>query len=382
MIETKVWRSFRDAEATVRPFLAEHTRNPFLSFDWTAEYSRCVREPQGWQPLPVGFFRTGRMVAFAALSERLRAGGIRIVSFTGEGRGCYLGLAGEVSPEIVAALRREAARESPHTVLRLSDVPKDDPLLSALGPLDGFTEVRRTPIDVCPFRDLRPGAPRDSASHRKTQQTIHRHLRRLKSAGEVRHVVLDFDARREEALAWLPRLWALHDLRHHERRNPWTAPANREFLGAYLKRAGRSDAICFVLLLDGAPVSFELGLRMGNALCMFLTACHPGYPSLSLTQINRSLSFDACGDLGVEIYDLGRGEARSKRVWTSGARTNLELVAAAGTSWRARLAAAALAAMTRARIRARDHGASRSKLKIFWSACLTRAGRLTGCRPY
>jgi CelD/BcsL family acetyltransferase involved in cellulose biosynthesis len=375
MIETTVWRSFPDAEATVRPFLAGHARNPFLGFDWTAEYSRCVREPQGWQPLLMGFFRAGRMVAFAPLALRRRLGGIRIVTFAGEGRSPYLGLAGETSPEIVAALRTQALRVSPHSVLYLSGVPEGDPLLSHFNPASGLAAVRQTLLCDCLFRDVRLGVADGTPSHRRARKYIPRQIERLSALGEVRQVVLDFDAARQEALAWLPRLFALHDLRHHDRWNIWTAPVIREFLCAYLERAEPSNSLCFVLLLDGVPVSFELGLRIENGFCVLVTAFHPAFQSISVSQANRYLAFGACGRMGIQNYDFARGDSPAKRVWASGRRASFELVAAAGTSWRARLAARMLAGKTRARIWARDHGLRQAKFMVWLSGWIARARR-------
>lgn len=359
----------------VRPFLREHNQNPFLSFDWTAEYSRRVREPDGWQPLPVAILSEDRMVAFAPLSVRRGACGIAVVTFTGEGRGAYLGLAGESSPAVVETLRNEIARLFPHAVLRLSDVLEDDPLLKHFDSSIGLAAVHRAAIYPCPFRDLRPDAPPDPPSHRTFQKRIPGYARRLERFGEVRHLLLDFDAARREALEWLPRLFALHDLRHGRRRNPWTDPDNRAFLSAWLERAECSRCLCFVLLLDGMPVAFDLGFRVGDSFCLHIPAFHTAFEKLRLGHINRYFSYAKCRELGIGIYDFARGDAFAKRIWASGTRDNFELVAAVGASRRAWLAAETMAAKTRAMVWGRGHGLSRSKLKIWWHEWLNRAGR-------
>jgi CelD/BcsL family acetyltransferase involved in cellulose biosynthesis len=374
VLRAVAWNSFHEAEAMVRPFLREHNQNIFLSFDWTVEYSRRVREPHGWRPLPVGVFREDRMVAFALLSVRRGTCGIPIVTFTGEGRGAYLGLAGESSAEVIETLRNELVRLLPHAVLRLADVVEGDPLLDHFDASTGLAAVHRTAVYPCPFRDLRPGAPADSPSHRTFQKRIPGYARRLERFGEVRHLLLDFDAAREQALEWLPRLFALHDLRHGQRRNPWTAPGNRAFLAAWLESAERTQCLCFVLLLDGLPVAFDLGFRVGDSFCLHIPAFHTAFEKFRLGHINRYFSYAACRELGIGIYDFARGDAFAKRIWATGKRDNFDLVAAAGTSRRAWLVAQTMAAKTRAMVWARGHGLSRSKLTRWWYGWLNRAG--------
>jgi hypothetical protein len=262
----------------------------------------------------------------------------------------------------------------PHAVLRLADVVEGDPLLDHFDASTGLAAVHRTAVYPCPFRDLRPGAPADSPSHRTFQKRIPGYARRLERFGEVRHLLLDFDAAREQALEWLPRLFALHDLRHGQRRNPWTAPGNRAFLAAWLESAERTQCLCFVLLLDGLPVAFDLGFRVGDSFCLHIPAFHTAFEKFRLGHINRYFSYAACRELGIGIYDFARGDAFAKRIWATGKRDNFDLVAAAGTSRRAWLVAQTMAAKTRAMVWARGHGLSRSKLTRWWYGWLNRAG--------
>jgi len=374
VLRAVVWNSYAEAEAVVRPFLSEHNRNPFLSFDWTVEYSRRIREPHGWRPLPVGVFRDDRMVAFAPLSVRRGIFGVPVVTFTGEGRGAYLGLAGEISAGVIAALRSELAHSVPHAVLRWSDVVEGDPLLDCFTASGGLSTAHRTAIYPCPYRDLRPSAPPDSTSQRTFHKRVPTYAKRLARFGEVRHLLLDFDQARQESLEWLPRLFALHDLRHGVRRNPWTGSANREFLAAWLARADRTECLCFVLLVDSIPVAFDLGFRIDNSFCLHIPAFHTALEKFRLGHINRYYSFALCRELGIEIYDFARGDAFAKRIWASGVRDNFELAAAVDASLRSRFAAEAIAAKARFMVWCRHHGLSRSKLKLWWSEQVKHPG--------
>ena len=75
-----------------------------------------------------------------------------------------------------------------------------------------------------------------------------------------------------------------------------------------------------MLLVDGLPVSFEPRLRSGTRFQALVTEFHAAFEPISLTRMNRYLSFAACRDPGIEVYDFGRGGALAKRVWASGAR--------------------------------------------------------------
>jgi CelD/BcsL family acetyltransferase involved in cellulose biosynthesis len=368
-LETVVWASYAEAEPIVRPFLRARNRNPFLSFDWTAEYSRLLREPLGWRPLPMGFFRNGVLTAFAPLSVRSFPAGVDVVAFTGQGRGSYLGIAGEVAPDVLQAIRAHALSISRHAVLWLPDIPERDPLLNCAA---GF---HCTPMYPCLHRNLRPDAPPEPASRRRKHKAIAKQYQRLARLGDVQRLVLDFDRRRDEALSWWPRILSLHDARHGDRYNVWTNPTLREFLLSYLKNAQETGALCFVLLLNGEPVAFEFGILMERSFCALLTAFDPAYHRLEIGHLNRQLAIGACQDLGFDAYDFARGSSQAKLIWANGSIVEFELAGAAGRSLRARLAAYLLARRTSAAAWARAHGVSLSRAIV---AVRKLAARLRG----
>ena len=154
--------------------------------------------------------------------------------------------------------------------------------MDAFAAPSGLTAVHCAAIYPCHFRDLGPEALPEPPSHRALQRHLPGYAARLRASGDLGLLTLDFDARREEALGWLPRLYALHDLRHSARRNLWKERVNREFLRQWLETAERSQCLAFLLLVDGLPVAFNLGVRIGTTFSSHITAFHPAFQKLSL----------------------------------------------------------------------------------------------------
>jgi CelD/BcsL family acetyltransferase involved in cellulose biosynthesis len=352
-VETRIWQSFEEAQDSVRPFLAGQHANPFLRYDWLRLYHAAF--PERGRPWLVGVFRQGRLATFAPLAVRWWAG-IPVISFLAAGRSDINGFAGEVTAETVDAVANATLGRLGSAVFVLADVRADDPLASLLGArFPSLMSLRPYPN---PLRDLSSAAPADSKSNRKFQSRIPPYARRLEAFGEVRQEVFDFDACRDRALALLPQLWALHDLRHATRRNAWKEPANRGFLEEFIHTSGDSGLLAFVLFLDGLPVAFDLGFRAGTRYHLYIPAFHPAFERFRLGHVNRWLSFEKCRQMGLEIYDFSRGDSFAKRVWANSSVDSLHCIAAAG-SWPAHLLARVRALAGALKIRGRESGFNR-----------------------
>ena len=360
-LTTKVWNSIQEASMAVNgPAAMFGSENPFLRLDWMREYWLTHSSATSWKPFIVGVFRGEKLASLAGFRVSPSWFGVRFVRFLVDGKADYLGMAGETSQETLNAVLKAVRSLGPHVVIQLTDLAEDS-ALSGLLESDGAAcrIQRRVELYPCPYRTLAGEAAAASKSNRKFQGRIPGYLKRLSAMGEVELRVIDFDRDRGAALAWLPSLFALHDLRHQNRRNSWKDRQNREFLRSYVQRADRSDLLGFLLLLDGQLVAFDLGFRMQNSFCLHIPAFHPAFEKFRLGHITRFLSFQKCAELGFDVYDFSKGDAFAKRVWSNGCRSNYEYVLTLEDSARARAGAKALSAISALMARGRALGVNR-----------------------
>jgi CelD/BcsL family acetyltransferase involved in cellulose biosynthesis len=316
-----VWRSFAEAEAEVRPFLARLNENPFASWEWLELYHARFQHAA---PLLVGVYRDAQIITFAALIVKRKAG-LRTIGFLAEGRAdinCFVG-------EVTAATVDAILNALPRAALRVADLRESDPLIGLLkARLPGLRVLKPYPN---PARDLR--APQDSKSNRKFQARIPGNARRLAELGTVEHELIDFDGQRAAALALLPELWRIHDLRHAGRRNAWKFAANRAFLSDYIQKSERSGVLGFVLRLNGQPIAFDIGFRVGRRFLLYIPAFLSEYERFRPGHINRWLAFPKCAELGLESYDFSRGASFAKHVWATGEEWSVHAVNSRWLAW-------------------------------------------------
>lgn len=353
MLDVRVWDSFERARPRLAPLFDQaSSRNPFFAWDWMSSYWASTRRGNESACL-IGVFRGEELIAATALRLRKVLGVATVAEFLTEGRSDSQGLAGEQSLAVANAVLRYLHGRGISGAVRLNEMAEASALYEACRLANGEQALTRE--YPCPYRDLTASAPPDSGSNKSFQKRIPNYRRRLEAFGRVELKVLDFDAQREECLEWLPRLFALHDLRHAERRNAWKDGRNREFLVQYARSAARSNLLAFVTLLDGVPVAFDLGFRCGNKFVLYIPAFHPSFEKFRLGHINRWMTFQECGKLGIDHYDFSRGDSFAKRVWAHGAVDNYSCTFPLSSGMVSRATTLALQAPVRLKAWLRDH---------------------------
>jgi CelD/BcsL family acetyltransferase involved in cellulose biosynthesis len=301
----------------------------------------------------LGIFRGDELVAATALRLRKVLGAATVAEFLTEGRSDSQGIAGEQSLAVANAVLRYLRGRGIHGAVRFNEMAEGSPMHEACRLAHG--EPKLTREYPCPYRDLTASAPPESGSNKSFQKRIPNYRRRLEAFGAAQLKVLDFDSNRSECLEWLPKLFALHDLRHADRRNAWKDVRNREFLVHYAKAAEKSNLLAFVTLLDGMPVAFDLGFRCGNKFVLYIPAFHPSFEKFRLGHINRWMTFAECAKLGIDHYDFSRGDSFAKRVWAHGAVDNYSCTFPLSGSFISKAATFALRAPVRLKAWMRDH---------------------------
>ncbi len=345
-----VWQTEEAARPYYVPFLHEHAPGPFQCAGWLHHYWDSIRRPAGARAFFVGVFREGQMVAFAPFALTVLGGGVTRLGFATDGRADRQGIAGECSGEVLAAIRDALSKAPQPVVADWRELADGDPLLGLLPGAESMT------VQGCPYRVLTPGTAEASKSNKKFQQRIPSYERRLAALGTYEFRTIDCDAQRAEALALLPRLFEIHDLRHAAKRNAWKKDANREFLMSLLRDELPSHLMAFVSYVDGVPVAFDLGFRHGSTFTLYIPAFHPAFEKYRLGHVNRARSYEACLRMGVELYDFSRGRSFAKQVWAHGEVLSYDCIAAVGSSWRARLAARMLVGSRRLIAWSRERG--------------------------
>lgn len=337
---TILWEALASVPSEVRRLFASDPANPFLNPDWMGGYWQATQ--RGHERLAVIGVYGGEAGLIAAAAFRYhRRFGTAHFRFLAEGRADYGSFAGEQSPEVFVAILDRLRLLARSGAVRFSDVVAHSPLAGFLAAQRGAVQTELYPA---PYRDLGAPRPPNSDSNRKFQSRIPSYIRRLEVLGPVTLDVLDFDGERERSLAALPALFAIHDLRHAGRRNAWKKESNREFLRRFASTAEQSNLLGFVTRLDGVPVAFDLGFRAGERFVLYIPAFHSSFEKFRLGHINRYLTFEKCAELGITHYDFSRGDSFAKRVWSTGARDNLEFCLPLASGPGSRIATTLLAA--------------------------------------
>lgn len=349
-ISVTIWHTEEEARPYYAPFLNQHATGPFQCAAWLQHYWHTIRRPAGARAFFIGVFREGAMAAFAPFAITPLALGVTRLGFATDGRADRQCVTGDTSSEVLQALA-DALRSAPGPLVAdWRELAPGDPLLTLLPRAEILT------VQASPYRHLQPGTPEASKSNKKFQQRIPSYEKRLAALGRYEFRTIDFDADRGAALALLPQLFAIHDLRHAAKRNAWKKDENRAFLVRLLNDTQPTHLVAFVSFLDGVPVAFDLGFRLGSTFTLYVPAFHPAFEKYRLGHVNRARSYEACMTMGVNYYDFSRGRSFAKQVWAHGEVLSYDCVAPSGTSLRARAAAALLAAGRRAVAWSRERG--------------------------
>jgi hypothetical protein len=158
-LHTRVFSTFEEASASLKPVFDGVPENPFLNWDWLQTYWASTGR-RGERLLLAGVFRGEEAVAAAPFRVR-RTAGLRMATVLTEGRADRQDIAGERSPQIARAMLR-ALREAGVHAVRCTEVEEDSVLARTLLS-ENAKAVRQYPS---PFRDLSTSAPVEVKSNR------------------------------------------------------------------------------------------------------------------------------------------------------------------------------------------------------------------------
>lgn len=180
----------------------------------------------------------------------------------------------------------------------------------------GWT-VRRDPIEVCPYIDLK-GRDWESflaglgAQHR---YNFHRRLRNLHKEGTLTFDMVEKEDQRADAFR---HMLALHHRRWDERggSEALQAPAMQAFHDSFSRLAlERGWLRLFTLHLDGRPIGSLYGFRYGRRFYFYQSGFDPAFRRHSVGLVTMGLAIKHAIAEGVEEYDLLHGVEPYKFLW-------------------------------------------------------------------
>jgi CelD/BcsL family acetyltransferase involved in cellulose biosynthesis len=190
--------------------------------------------------------------------------------------------------------------------------------------------------NVCPYLEL----PATFEEYRKslsknTRSLLNRRGRQLEEAGcELRRI-----AGRDEVLAFLPRLFELHEARWRQAGQTGTFIRRgfKEFLQDFVARAGESvEPFVWALFEKGQAIAGLLFLRCGDTVMYYQGGWDPASPHARLSPSFALMAKAIAGaiDEGCRTFDFLRGDESYKRKFTTKSRRTYTLLVAGG--WRSR----------------------------------------------
>lgn len=351
------WNSFEECEEPARRLLESGYANPFLGFDWLKLHWQHFGSKAGRELLLAGVWEGEELICFAPLRFSRRLGGLREIGLVGEGLSDYLGFVGEASPRTLEALISSVTQRWPDALFRFHDIDHNTNLREALDHTTMFARRARVRLYPCSHRDMDAvEETRLSSAKKKHRQHIRSSIRRLEKMGDFRFFALDFDQDRDTGLKLLPKLFELHRLRHDGTLNAWCRKRNLDFLEEYLRTAQRASAIAFVVELDGTPVAFEIVVRHGPRMVLYIPAFHPAFAAFRLGHVNLHLMMEYCAEAGIRIVDFSKGASQAKRHWATGESCNYCYYAVRNSSLRNRLLMSGELLALRAKVWGREKG--------------------------
>ncbi len=318
-MEIRVWKSFESCEGEGRPFLENHNRVPFSTFDWLWKYWNHFGKSSGKQLFLVGVYQDQKITTLAPLTIQPRVGGVPQVQLLGDGLSDYLGFVGPVDGPMLQAVVDEVLKEFPDAIFSFNDISESNPLSKVFADSSLFPHFEKIPLYFYPYRDLTvEQKQKRSSSQKRFLSRLRGNHKKLKKMGRFEFTIVDFDEDREEALRLIKDLFALHEQRHLGTGNAWCEEENKQFLTDLIQHAKQSHILGFISSLDGEHLMFTLGFRIGTTFFEYIIAFHPAFAPFRLGQLNRSLSFDPCREMGIQIYDFSKGETIDKKAWAQG----------------------------------------------------------------
>ena len=298
-----------------------HHRNVFQTFDWLQNWAAVYAGAPGTAPLHVILGHRGNRLVFAWPLMRTKTGPLTILRWMSEPVSQY----GDVlvdkteNPDIWMAEALAQLRQAPGIdAIRLRHVRAD----AAAAPFlkKSFRDARlpeQAPwLDLSAYADEAAYDARYTATQRKRRKKYRKTLE--DAAGPV---VFDLlrpglatDAAIDHAIA-LKSAWIESRGRHNQ-------VLNCEEVKTFFKRLARmqSDAVQLVvtaLTAGGKPVSWEIGLRMGDVHFAFLTSHVTAMEEFSPARLHMDMAQRRALSDGMKVYDLMLPNDVYKESWSS-----------------------------------------------------------------
>lgn len=296
--------------------------NPFLSLPWLETWWEQWGRGKHLQVFL--FRRNGTCVGFAPLwySETL---GLREYFFVGHRKSSYLGVVSADGEQqaILEALMRSLARSGRAALLHLTDLNSSAPTFKALARSVSSVSsgVNVFPLYACPYAALSEDWDSffQGLMGRKHRAQMRAAERRLASLGELRlRLITDS----QDISSLLPSLQSIHRARFEGSYNPSLEGRHGEFMGRIVRLMAGDNLVLASLELDGGPVAFLLGIRMGGALIDYIPAFDPALERYSPGHVLIMRLLQWMASHGYRVLDFSKGDEAYKRRWSNGETTN------------------------------------------------------------
>lgn len=114
----------------------------------------------------------------------------------------------------------------------------------------------------------------------------------------------------------------IHKERFRNTINPLFRGVHREFWRAALEIMIPDHILLSLIEIDGYPISFIIGFKMGDVFIYYAPAFDPAFSSVSLGQVHLIYLMKRKFNENYRIFDFSKGEADYKRLWATGESQN------------------------------------------------------------
>jgi hypothetical protein len=114
--------------------------------------------------------------------------------------------------------------------------------------------------------------------------------------------------------------------------------------------------IAFVTSIDDDPIAFEIVVRRGPRVVLYIPAFHPAFSAFRLGHINLHLMMERCVAEGIRVIDFSKGASQAKRHWATGESRSYRYYVAQHASIRNRVVMTVALLMLRAKVWGREKG--------------------------
>lgn len=324
-LELEVHANFAECEDVLRAFNSKvHNKNPFLEVDWLKEWWRYFGKSKSLYLIVIR--DGGNIIGFVPF-YRVHRSIIGIYEFRllGEGISSYLDFLCSAGYEgIVTDSLFNHFNSLPYGVIvQLRDI---NDRFSRF-----FLNIRERSRDnnnnsssyklyPCPIAILGSSWEKffKERRDRKSRYNLQRAERLFSKLGKLKLR----EVTSTEVAHLFPQLERIHRERFLTTENPLFKGPRRRFIESVFQKMIGFTISLSIEELDGVPLSFLWGFKMGEVFIDFAPAFDPAFASLSLGNIHLMRLIEKKIAEGFKYFDFSKGEADYKRWWSNDETSN------------------------------------------------------------